>query len=351
MPPSVMMGAMRRSRVSLLLLLPVGGSLVGCGLLGGSDGFDDALEVVPASVSEVRFFDREAALERLDVDDLEADPSDEELEEYVEKSREFPAYTALDQYLVPMLESAPFSAQDIVWEVAGYDADGGFGQVWRMDDDLELDDVVDDLVDAGYEEDGAGDGTTLTVELSDIGEDQQYFAAMPTLTVLPDEHLIVTGPLTDDFLEVISDDADSTVDKDTFDDLVDGTDDIEFAALARDDLACRSTRMTPEQLDGLAPLGRPEQTGFVVHGEDGDARSVLLFDDEEAADDDAGAREDYLTEGSNPISAEPFDAYADWEVEADGERVHVDLAFDDARILPAVISRRDYTAFSACGPE
>ena len=41
-----------------------------------------------------------------------------------------------------MLEDAPFTAQDIEWEVAGYDADNGFGQVWRMDDDLDLDDVA-----------------------------------------------------------------------------------------------------------------------------------------------------------------------------------------------------------------
>lgn len=334
-----------------LLALPLGlaaTGLTGCGLLGGSSSLEDALEVVPASVSEVRFFDRSATLERLDVEDLDADPSDAELETYLEASRTFPSYTALDQHLVLMLEDAPFSAQDIDWEVAGYDNDNGFGQVWKMDDDLDLDEVVDELVDAGYEKDDVDDGSTLSIDLDDVGEHQQYFVAMQTMTVLPDDHLIVTGPLMDDFVEVIADDADSAVDEESFGELAGSTDDVEFAALARDDLACLRT---PDEEAARAELGQPEQTGFFVHGDDGEARSVLLFDDDQSAEDDAEAREGYLTDGSNPISGEPFDAYAQWEVETDDARVHVDLEFDDPQILPSLVSRRDYSSFAACGSE
>ena len=332
-----------------LCLALIGSSLTGCGLFGGSSHLEDALEVVPASVSSVRFFDRAAAMERLDVKELDADASDEEIDEYVEASQTFPSYTALDQYLLPMLEHAPFSAQDVDWEVDGSDADNGFGRVWKMDDDLDLDDVIDELEDSGYDAEDVDDGTRLSIELGEIDDDEQYLVALQTVTILPGDHLMVTGPLADDFLEAIADDADSAVDKDTFEDLVDSTDDAEFAALARDDLPCRSMNATPEQADAFDSLGRPEQTGFFVHGDDGDARSVLLFGDDDAADDDAKARGEYLAEGVNAMSGEPFDEYADWEVEADGERVHVDLEFDEPRILLAVIQSGDYTSFSACG--
>jgi hypothetical protein len=341
---------MRRFLLPGLPLVLLCASLSGCGLLDGSDSLDDALEVVPASLSEVRFVDRAAMLERLDVEELGSDPSDEELKDYIEASREFPAYTGLDQYLVVMLEDAPFSAQDIDWEVAGYDADGGFGQVWRMDDDLDLDDVADDLVDAGYQEEDSSDGRSLSIDLNDVGEDEQYFVTMQSLTILPDDHLIVTGPLTDDFVEVISDDADSAVDKDSFEELADGTDDAEFAALGRDDLACLGTRVTAEGAEELEGLGHPEQTGFFVHGDDGETRSVLLFDDDQAAEDDAEEREDYLAGGTDPVSGQPFAEIAESEVDTDGPRVQVDLEFDEPQMVASVVSRRGYAGFSACGP-
>ena len=56
-----------------------------------------------------------------------------------------------------MLEDAPFSAQDVEWEIVGYDGDDGFGRVWKMNDDLDLDDVADELVDAGLRGGGSGD--------------------------------------------------------------------------------------------------------------------------------------------------------------------------------------------------
>ena len=112
---------MRRSLIPVLALTLVGASLTGCGLFGGSSSLDDALEVVPSSVDRVIFFDRAAAVERLDLEELDADPSEEELHSYVEGSQELPYFTELDISLVQMLETAPFSAQDVEWEIAAYD--------------------------------------------------------------------------------------------------------------------------------------------------------------------------------------------------------------------------------------
>jgi hypothetical protein len=343
---------MRTVAVIALPFALVASSLTGCGLLGGSDSLDDALEVVPASMTEVRFFDREAALDRLDIDDLQADPSDDELEAYVDASREVPTSTALDQYLLPMLADAPFSAQDIEWEITGYDTDNAFGRVWKMDDDLDLDDVADDLVDLGFAEE-AGDGRHLSIDLDGIGEDVQYLVPLQSVSLLPDDHLVVTGPLADDFLDVISDDADSAVDEESFDELLDGTDDVELAVLSRDAAFCSlgASRLSADQLGaaGLADLGHPDQTAFFVHGDDGKARSVLQFADEAAADDDAEAREQFLAEAVSPVSGVPYSEFGTFDVEADGEQVRIDVTYDDPRDIPAVIGRNDYP--SVCVPD
>ena len=345
---------MRRSLVPVLTLVLVGGSLTGCGLFGGSSSLDDALEVVPGSASRVIFFDRAAAMERLDVDDIDADASEEEIDEYIDAVLELPWSTELDRYLITMLDGAPFTAQDIDWEVTSYDNDSGFGRVMRMNDDLDLDDVVDDLKELGYEEEGSDDDAhTLRVDLEDVGEDQSYLTPLLDVTVVPDEHLMITGPLADDVADVVADDADSAVDNDAFEDLIDSTDDVELADLARGDQACSMglDRLTPEQLEasGIDELGHPDEVGFFVHGDEADARSVLQFDSDEAAEDDAQAREEFLEDGTSPVAGVPYSEFGDWEIEADGDQVRIDIDYDDPRDIRAVVSRGDY--LSVCFPE
>jgi hypothetical protein len=345
---------MRRASVIALPLSLIATTLTGCGLFGGSSSLDDALEVVPGSVTEVTFFDREAVAERFELDDVDGDSSEAEITEYVEKAQEFPFGTELDTYLFQMLEDASFSALDIDWEVTGYEGDDGFGRVWKMRDGLDLDEVADDLVDAGYEREQSGDTTTLTIGLDEIDQGENgYFVTMLTVALVPDEHLIVTGPLAVDVLDVVADDADSAVDTEAFEDLVDSTDDAEVAVLARDDAACSlgTGRPASEQAEAieLDALGHPEQTGFFVHGNEGDARSVLAFDDEEAAEEDAQAREDFLADGTSRVSGVPSSEFGDWEIEADGDQVRIDIEYDDPRSIPAVISRRDY--LSVCAPD
>ncbi len=345
---------MRRSLVPGLAIVLVGPALTGCGLFGSSSSLDDALEVVPSSASRVIFFDRAAAMERLDVDEIDSDSGEAEIDEYVDAVLELPWSTALDQYLLTMLEDAPFTAQDVDWEVTGYDNDSGFGRVWRMDDDLDLDDVIDDLKELGYQEEGSGgDVHVLSIDLQDVGEDLPYLTPLLDLTIVPDEHLVITGPLAEDVADVVADDADSAVDTDAFEDLVDSTDDIELADLARDDLACSlgTSRLTPEQQEasGLEELGHPEEVGFFVHGDEPETRSVLKFDSDEAADDDAEAREEYLDEASSPVSGVPYSEFGDWEIEADGDQLRIDISYDDAKDVPAVVSRGDY--LSVCAPD
>lgn len=345
---------MRRSLVPALTLALVGTSLTGCGLFGGSSSLDDALEVVPGSASRVIFFDRAAAIERLDVDEIDADSSEDEIDEYVDAVLELPWSTELDRYLLTMLEDAPFTAQDVEWEVTSYDNDDGFGRVWRMNDDLDLDDVIDDLKELGFEEEGSDDDAhALRIDLEDVGEDQPYLTPLLNITIVPDEHLIIGGPQAADVADVVADDADSAVDTDAFEDLIDSTDDVELADLSRDDMACSLgfSRLSPEQVaaSGIEELGRPDEVGFFVHGDEADTRSVLQFEDDDAAEDDAEARETFLDEGSSPVSGVPYNEFGSWDVEADGDQVRIDIDYDDPKDVPALVSRGDYLSF--CGPE
>jgi hypothetical protein len=343
---------MQRAAVLAVPLALLMASLTGCGLLGDSSRLDDALEVVPASADRVTFVDRAAIAERFEVDEVETGADESELDEYAQAGLEFPWSTELGPYLLVM-QDAPFSELDIEWEVLASDSDDGFARAWKMQDDLDLDQVGDQLVeDYGFEEDGDDDARELRIDLSDVAEEHPYLVSIMNVTIVPDEHLMITGPNADDVLEAVQDDADSAVDADRFDDLVDGTDDIEVADLGRGDAACSAgdRPLTPEQLaaSGLEELGAPEERGFFVHGQEGDTRAVLLFGDEQAAEDDADARRDFLEEGTSPVSGVPYSEFGDWTVEAEDERVRIDIEYDEPRDVAAVISRGDYP--SVCIP-
>ena len=344
---------MLRAAVLSLALALVATSVTGCGLFGGSSTLGDALEVVPASADRVTFVDRVAIAERFEVDDVEPGASESEIDAYLEASREFPAGTAFSRYL-NVMDDAPFTYFDVEWEVTMGEGDQGFGRVWKMRDDLDLDEVGDELVGLGFEErEAADDFRSLSLDVSTIDPATEgYLITVGEVTIVPDEHLMIAGPAAADVLEVVKDDADSAVDADRFDDLVDGSDDIEVADLSRGDAVCSAgdRPLTPEQFEasGLEELGTPEERGFFVHGEDGETRAVLSFDDEQAAEDDADARSDFLDDGLSPVSGVPYSEFGDWEIEADGELVRIEIDYDDPLTVGPVISRGDYP--SVCVP-
>jgi hypothetical protein len=341
---------MRRGSLLALSLALIAPGLTGCGLFGDSTTLEDALETMPDTATRVTFFDRAAASDRLDLGSLDADSSDDELNTYIDKSLDLPWSTELDRYVALTL-NAPFSALDIEWEAVGYDADG-FGRVWKMDEDLDLDKVIDQLVDLGYEEEGSGDAHTLTIDIADIGEDEQYLAALTTMAIVPDENLIVSGPLTSTVLSAVADDKDSLIDGESFEDLVDSTDDVELADLTRKDSVCSfgNAPLSAEQIEasGVTDLASPDQAGFFVHGDDGAATSVMLFDSDGAADDAAEERETYLTDGTSPFSGQPYTEIADYDVEADGKQVRIDVDPENPKAIPGMIQRSDYP--SICTP-
>ncbi len=315
---------MQRGALLALPLLLTASGLTGCGLFDGSSSLVDALEVMPGSMDRVVFFDRAAAVERLDLDDINAESSEEEVDAYLEEARHLPWRTELDLYLPQMLEDAPFSALDVEWEIVGYAGNtGAFGRVWKMSEDVDLEKV----------------DTELT----------PYLPASLTLTVVPDEQLIVSGPLSDDVLDTIADDSDSLVDIGSFEELLESTDDVEVADLAGGDQVCiRGSRPVDEELGVAADLGAPESRAFLVHGDDGETRSVLQFGTGGEAAADADARETFLAESTSPISGVPYSEFGDWDIETDHSQVRIDIDYDDPMSVSAAISRGDYLSF--CPP-
>jgi hypothetical protein len=224
----------------------------------------------------------------------------------------------LDLELAPRLDDDPITDDDVEWEVTGYDGED-VGRVWKIDEDVDLEGLED---------------------------------ADPSFTVLPDAHLVVSGPLTRSVLSTVSDDTESLVDSGSFEDLADSTDDVEVADLTRQDAVCSlgDSRIPPEQLaaTGLADLSRPDASGFFVHGDDGEVRAVMLFADGDAADEAADERETFLADGTSPVSGVPYSEFGSYEVETDGEQVRIEVEYDDPDDVSAVLRRRDYP--SVCVP-
>ena len=153
----------------------------------------------------------------------------------------------------------------VEWEVVAVDGDRT-GRVQKLTEDVDLDDLDDDL------------------------------------TLVRGERLVVSGALTDEILEAVDDDIDSLIDDESFQDLVDSTDDVEYAVLARSGAVC-----------GIGdPPVTPRQAGVFVHGDDPTATLVLLMESGDDADELAEAAE------SNDV-----------DVEVDDEQVRADLGSDD----------------------
>jgi hypothetical protein len=359
-----MMGAMRRTAVSAVSVLALG-ALSACSLIpGSSSDLEDALEVMPADATSVTFVGRAATAERLDVDDVETGADEDDLDRYLQAVRETAAATRLTDYLVVMQEAA-FTDLDVVWEISGQGADGGPWTAWKTDDGLDLDDIGDDLVDAGYEESEVGGQRAFRADIGDADPstsllgDRYPVAVMGEVLLVPDEHLVLTGPDTEAVLDVVEDDQDSLVDAQDFEDVVDAADDAELAHLRRDvdcAAALGGSRVSPEQVEsladglGLEDLGRPESTGFFVHGNDAATTTVLQFADDDAAEADATVRAAWIEDGGALArTQEPIDDVAEWDAEADGPLVRIDHEFDGGVTMAVQVALAG-DGFALCAP-
>ena len=297
----------------------------------------DAFAYFPADATSVTFSDQVGTEERLGVQDIASDSSDAEFEEYLVQLSENPwAGNAFTTYLQTMRkEGAAFTSLDVVWsaEVRGEtdgDPSGSYAQLFGMDPDLDLDAVADAMVEAGFDEvevDGAR-GVTSAPGAADplTGFIGPYPVGAGDLVMLPEEHLMISGPDAEWILDVVNGDADSLADEDDISDLLQD-EDVEYVAISRGAGACTSAlspdtlggRVTPETVEALmqdledADLGTADATAAFVarDGDDVTLLARLLFDDADQASDDRDARETYLDTATDLVTSEPLSGVID----------------------------------------
>ncbi|WP_182526592.1 hypothetical protein [Nocardioides dongkuii] len=361
---------MRRTAIAALVL-STACPVTGCSLLSDSSSdsspsspsadLEEALDVVPDTATSVTYVGRAAAAERLEIDDVETGADEEDVDRYLEGLREsMAATTTLTDYL-PQMQEAAFSDLDLEWEVSAQ-GDDGMWVVWRIDDDVDLDEVADDMVAAGYEETEEDGGRHLRSSLGAASSDGRRYPVevMMSPVLVPDEHLIIVSPDPEAVLEVITDDGDSVLDAEDLDEVVDAADDAEFAHLRRD-IDCGAVYedgpLSPEETEqlnaasGLEDLGRPDATGFFVHGDDaGTTTTVLAFADDDAAKADATAREAWLEGEPLLASGGPFTQDATWDVETDGPLVRIDHDYGTGDASTASSLAFDGDGFALCAP-
>lgn len=294
---------MRIPAVAASVVLVAG--LGGCALLDdvGDSDLDDALELVPGDATSVTFAHPE------DAQDLG-------------------------------IEGAGLSGDDVVWTVSAPKAEGRM-HAYKMDEQLDLDGMGDDLVEAGYAEDEIAGHRHFLVE------------GQAAVVVVPDEHLLFVGrsrEVVEAAVEVYEDDADSLTDAGTFDDLLSGTDDPHHALLVKDP-DC-DPGLSPARLEasGRTELGTPETMGFFIadHGDEAATSSVLVFGDDDSAATDFEARQAYLAGALLERTQEPLADIADWDIERDGRMVRIDYEYAEPGLARAAARRFD--GFHACDP-
>lgn len=349
---------MRRIPVAAASLLLVAGGLGGCALFDGLVGGDlsDALDLVPDDATAVTFRHRVAMAERLGVDDIAGDASPSEVGDYVEAlAQERPlAGTDLAGYVTVMTEEAAFSELDVVWQVGASRPDAAPVAAYKVDSDLDLDAVGDDLADAGYDETELAGHRHFTVDLTGpaVGPDGLVGGRYPVtvlreLTLVPDEDLVLVGGA--DLVEVLDDDAESITDSGVFDDVLGEGDEAEYALLARDIDCSGQARLTPDVAEQLGELGSPDATAFYVSGDDAATTSALAFADDDAAQADLDAREAFLDGGVLLRTREPMSEVAEWQIERDGSLVRIDYTYDRPEMAGDAALFLD--GFHVCNPE
>ncbi|RIK17058.1 MAG: hypothetical protein DCC50_02920 [Acidobacteria bacterium] len=297
---------------------------------GEPEGLPRALEVAPAQTTQITYVNRDAWAERVGVEGIEGDASEEERLRYLQESDAGAVSTPLAAFAAGA-QDAPFGELDVDWWMSGVDGAGVAWEVYRLDDDVDLGDVADELAGAGYARADLRGHDRLTIE--DAGEDpgalgQAWPPQMQDLTLLEDEHLVVVGASPEQVVDVVDGDADAASGSEGFEQLTQGLSGAEFAVLRGGVADCTATGHLQQ-----SAAGRLETV----------ARLVLAS--HEAAQQDAQARQTWLRQGQDPVSRQPMQELFDPEsVEADGHVVTVRGTFKEPRTGPEMAMRDVLTA-------
>jgi len=303
----------------------------------------------------VRFVDRTDAATRLGLDELEALDSPQAVKEYdAARMKAEWAFTELGGFAEVMSTRGAFSELDVQWEARGAQParkgrlDGW--AVFRLEDRVDLDAVADAMVKAGYREDELGGRRHLTAPAPDddgMVDGVYPFGLLDRVTVLPEEHLLVTGSA-QPVLDVVDGDSASLRDSGKLADVAEPAEGIEHAELrTAETIDCAAPlsggRKVPESTLrgawstlGMDGLRKPEGTAlYVVTSDQTDKPPVrgvtmLEFADTATAQADAEARSAWLENGTDQVTRLPMaQLYSPIGQVVDASRVAIEWTYGD----------------------
>lgn len=325
------------------------------------DAVDEAMEVLPADAESILFTDLAGARERLGYGDLTSESSQSQFESYIKDSMESPwALSTLGQYFQVMDEWG-WSFVDVEWEALLMGEDSN-ATALKFHDDLDMGVVEASFEDKGYERSDVQGFPAYALNLSET-DSAEVIAPLLNVVVLPDQHLLLTGPDAESLIDTVTGDADPLADSDVASDLVASLDAPEFLTLSAGESSCVDPAEalgesgTPEAQEALASdladLRDPEgHVAAITIGDDGPvARVVVGYGDSETAEADAESRQELLDNGASIATGEPYAELLGAEVDSDGDLIRYELTTDKARLsLSQMVQRRDVPwAFCSAG--
>jgi hypothetical protein len=309
------------------------------------DSVDDALAVMPADATTITFTDAAAGRERLGYGDLTSESPADEIEEFVSDSIDVPWSTSSLGANYVKMEGWSWNFLDVEWEVTNR-SDEVFASAYKLRDDLDMDAVLEEFADLGYEE-------------SDV---DGYPA-------IPDEHLLLAGPDAEALIDPATGESDSLADSDLAGDLVGEVEHPEYLQVSVgesscvDAMAALGAGSTPESMEELAvtlaetPGYEDLQpiTGHVagIAAPDGEpvARAAVAYTDDDSAAADVDLRGEFVAEGSSVVTGQPYSELVSADVESDGPMVTYDLGGGDTTLrLPQMLQTNDLP-WAVCPPE
>lgn len=287
----------------------------------------EALGYIPIDASYAEIRAQLQAEERLGIDDVDTGAADVQIERYLHAEQDNPWID--NDYAVDLMsmnaDETAFTALDIDWSAAvgvGPPGSGSFVQLYGMDSGLDLDEVADEMVDAGWRGFEVEGGRRLEADITKLDPSTGLVGGYPAreseLVLLPGEHLMVSGDY-ERVLDVIAGNSESLRASNEISQVLGADGDPQYAYLTRDGQTCTDlaavigSQLPPAQVEqireelGISGMQVPLATASLVVA-DGDALSTtsrLLFSTEEEAADDKAARATYLREGTSLLTRQP----------------------------------------------
>ncbi|WP_029137097.1 hypothetical protein [Nakamurella lactea] len=319
----------------------------------GPSTIQQALAVVPASVTQVEIVDQAAAKKRWGLAELTGSAwtdkaQADKLKEFIKHSQTSPAAADL-QTNSALMGDWGWNGMDVDWEVRYVGKDGPPVTISKLRDDLDMKEVTDSLTEHKFKQSGSGDELRFDTDMSN----PSFRIFMRGLTVIPSRHLVISA--TADLAELPAAES-SLAGNETAKALTAGLSPADYLALSVgpdacvDPIAAFAVKATPAQIEeAKAKLGDLGAIGGAAAAVLDDERSRVrtVYADNAAATADLPARQKLLTDGLSFVSQQPYSELFPGTVKAEDAYLQYDLTPELSARVAQAFQQRD-TPWSFC---